>query len=293
MLRVILLSVFFLVACNTETPHEPRDPSKLEKTGVRYRDKIYDRSQIQQQLDVEYANHQNPLTGKSEALLMDIYIPDDGGQVGDWYIVVVHGGGFVSGDKSQQTDLAMEFAQYGFTVFNINYRLTNAQIGVPYGGGDVMSAFSFIRGGNYGIDISKGTVFGESAGAISAMAATYVNVDSAASLTSGYSGVPDYCISFSGTLYADKPGTAIWDYTNEFEAGEPELFMFHSTQDWIVPFEFARITYMAAVNAGVETDNLKVEWPGHAVIDFGIGPVADHFTNVIFDKFMAASYTSL
>ena len=59
-------------------------------------------------------------------LKLDLYEPKDIGEdvpVLSPGIVLIHGGGFVSGDKSTMSMLATTYASHGYVVVSINYRL--------------------------------------------------------------------------------------------------------------------------------------------------------------------------
>ena len=54
----------------------------------------------------------------------DLYLPD--GAVAPPVVLVIHGGGWVAGDRSASAGLAQLIAARGVAVFNIDYRLANA-----------------------------------------------------------------------------------------------------------------------------------------------------------------------
>jgi acetyl esterase/lipase len=59
-------------------------------------------------------------------------------------VIMVHGGGWRSGDKSQMNALAKEIASYGYSCFTIEYRLS-LEAKYPYGVYDVKNAIKFIK----------------------------------------------------------------------------------------------------------------------------------------------------
>lgn len=79
------------------------------------------------QLNIDYGSSVNFL-GKLDTLKLDVYQPtcNDASVVNSKPLLLwVHGGGFISGDKSEAniTNLCKEFAQRGYVTASINYRL--------------------------------------------------------------------------------------------------------------------------------------------------------------------------
>ncbi|HEX3028103.1 MAG TPA: alpha/beta hydrolase, partial [Clostridia bacterium] len=67
--------------------------------------------------------------GEKEELKLDVYQPSGDSGPGRSSIVFVHGGGLVSGSKSESfyKDFIMEFVKKGYVVFSIDYRLRDNQ----------------------------------------------------------------------------------------------------------------------------------------------------------------------
>ena len=81
-------------------------------------------------------------------------------------LVFVHGGGWMNGDKSIYRRICALYAQAGFLVCNINYRLT-PEYGFATLARDVASAvrWAYDHGASYGGDPSRMFLAGDSAGA--------------------------------------------------------------------------------------------------------------------------------
>ena len=113
-----------------------------------------------------------PATNPSSATDLDVYLPPETGQGQDVPgVILIHGGDWVSGDKSKLQTEAEQIAQYGWVAFNINYRLD----GYPGEIDDVMAAVVWVRqhASQYGVDPSSLGVLGTSSGGnLSAMIAT-------------------------------------------------------------------------------------------------------------------------
>src|SRR5574344_2841800 len=87
-------------------------------------------------------------------------------------IIMVHGGGLVYGTKELDKRMGISFAQNGFNIVNINYRLLPV---VTFTGQvkDVADAFSYIyqNSSKFGINRDKIFVLSDSAGALLSLAA--------------------------------------------------------------------------------------------------------------------------
>lgn len=113
--------------------------------------------------------------------LLDVYVPD--GVMNPPLVVVIHGGGFLMGDKSSPDGLDM-FLRAGLAVASINYRLSDEAIW-PAQLQDVTDAFAFLRanGDALGYDETRIASFGASAGGhLSAVAGITLAADPATAL---------------------------------------------------------------------------------------------------------------
>lgn len=86
-------------------------------------------------------------------------------------ILDIHGGAFVMGDKSGNSAYACAFAQMGFVVFSINYRLAGNGVTVPDQVQDVAAAAAWITAHleEYGGDADRVFLSGDSSGAVLAV----------------------------------------------------------------------------------------------------------------------------
>jgi|SRR5579872_650164 len=97
-------------------------------------------------------------------LTLDAHIPDGAGPFPA--AILVHGGGWVAGDKEQYiTYIFQPLADAGFAWFSINYRLA-PQFRFPADADDVEAAIRWIKAnaGKYKIDPHRVALIGESAG---------------------------------------------------------------------------------------------------------------------------------
>jgi len=119
--------------------------------------------------DVEYAN----VNGLS--LKADIYYPKD--QTKKYPgIALVHGGGWISGNKENEKYMAQELASKGYVAIAVGYRLSEVEK-YPAAIDDVNNAIEFLKKNRkkYAVDTQKIGILGESAGA---QIATLVGVKS-------------------------------------------------------------------------------------------------------------------
>lgn len=114
---------------------------------------------IEVKLDIPYVNMPN------EKQHLDVYYPENANN--QYPIVIyIHGGGFVSGDKSHTKQYCMTLAKEGYTVFSLNYRLA-PQFTNPVQIADIMMAISWIEKNcaEYCGDGENIVIAGDSAGA--------------------------------------------------------------------------------------------------------------------------------
>ena len=103
----------YLTAATTAEPTMP--------AAGRYSSRQYTLAQIDEQLGLQYGTATNYL-GQPQSLLLDLYAPPSTG-VARPLIIVVHGGGFANGDRSQGASAARDYARRGFVAVSLGYRL--------------------------------------------------------------------------------------------------------------------------------------------------------------------------
>jgi acetyl esterase/lipase len=129
---------------------------------------------------------------------LDIYQPLTSG-VNRMGIILIHGGGYTSGSKSEFTPDSIRFAEAGWVSFNINYSLN----GSPNEADDAYAAVQWVRShaATYGVDPSRIAVLGASAGGtLAGMVATQGAANGAAvSAVASWSGPMDLSTLVSGS----------------------------------------------------------------------------------------------
>jgi acetyl esterase/lipase len=168
-------------------------------------------------------------------LTMDIAIPPNASASSRQpLIVLIHGGGFVTGDKSDMYLEAYSYAQAGYVVATINYRLTQNQsndttrfLSRLHALEDVGNAIRFLKknAAVYFVDTSRLISIGSSAGGgLSIVNAIERDAATSAIDYPGFSTYVCAAISTGATLKLDD----IAPFTPGFDANDSPLLMFHA-----------------------------------------------------------------
>jgi acetyl esterase/lipase len=107
-------------------------------------------------------------------LTMDLYVPEGLAAAGHPCVVVIHGGGWDGGDRSQLAEVNRRLAAEGFAVAAISYRLA-PEHPWPAAREDVVAAVAHLReeAGSLGVDPARIALLGRSAGGQLATAVAY------------------------------------------------------------------------------------------------------------------------
>lgn len=102
-------------------------------------------------------------TSKERTLHLDAFVNKK--QKQNPAVIMIHGGGWRSGNKNQMNPLAQEIASKGYSCFTIEYRLS-LEAKYPYGVYDVKNAIRFIKDNakKFNVDPNKIAVLGCSSG---------------------------------------------------------------------------------------------------------------------------------
>lgn len=107
-------------------------------------------------------------------LHLDLYRPNDKGVYPA--LVMIHGGGWSSGDKSMEHPMAQRIAMDGYVVVTVEYRLS-PEAKYPAAVYDIKAAIRWVKqqADKYGIDTTRVAIEGESAGGQLAMLVAMTN----------------------------------------------------------------------------------------------------------------------
>lgn len=154
--------------------------------GDRFSQKeFFARNQIAETKDIEYGKAIN-CKNQNISLLMDIYAPDKNTDHLEKrpLVLMMHGGGFVTGEKANLTNDCIALARRGYVAVSIGYRLgwndgsylcltnTNTQTHAAYRAmQDLHAALRYIvaHADSYGIDTNWIFIGGSSAGAVATL----------------------------------------------------------------------------------------------------------------------------
>src|SRR3954451_15976056 len=127
---------------------------------------------VQVTMDVPYG------TDQGEQLLLEVYQPPHATSPGP-VLILIHGGGWATGDKQTYERFARSLAQRGYVVFDINYSLDLSRSpGFPRQVDDNRAALAWVQdhAEQYGGDATRLAVAGGSAGGyLAAMLGTQAN----------------------------------------------------------------------------------------------------------------------
>ncbi|NWJ94323.1 MAG: alpha/beta hydrolase [Chloroflexi bacterium] len=227
-------------------------------------------------------------TVDNQKLTLDIYEPTLG-KAGALRptLVVVHGGGWQIGDKSELPALNYYLAARGWTVFSLNYRLL-PQYPFPYATEDVQCALAYINQNskNYGVDTGRMTILGRSAGATMALTTAYMPSPIGSAATCGVMPALRGVVSYYGetnmaTWYDHGGGNSLTiPYLGGTPSQQPENYrlaspltyvnrtlpptlLIHGDKDSIVNIEQSLILIPRLKENGNQVALIRIAWPGH------------------------------
>lgn len=233
--------------------------------------------------DVRYGSGQvGGSTPRQAPLLLDLYQPGAPSKVRRPVVVLIHGGGFFSLDRTHDriVRIARALAKRGIVAASIDYRLAGSK---PIASSRVLPMFDFLQHNDVNnamvcavddtltaisylraqadrlnIDVGRLGLVGASAGAITADHVAYASDDH---------GIARPPISFVGSLWG---GIVVWSPTTgsdtaaQLEADEAPLFLVHGTADDQVPVGYSDKLAARATALGVRNEYLRVPGAGHA-----------------------------
>src|SRR5688572_30203605 len=132
-------------------------------------------------------------------------------------IVCIHGGGWVSGDRSDMHEVAQYFAEKGFAAFCPQYRLAPLY-SYPAPIEDIESFIKYLRENSEKLDIlseSIGVIGNSAGGYLAAMAG--LTTDTAAKANA----VVDICGLTDLTNYRVSHPPISWDFLSQYLSGAP------------------------------------------------------------------------
>ena len=192
--------------------------------------------------------------GSSSQQTMDIYLPAGRSSANTKVIILIHGGGWNGGDKSDFTAYVdtLKNRLPGYAIFNINYRLANPPDIFPAQEMDVKAAIEFIFNNRAEYNISdKFVLLGASAGGHLALLQAYkyflpvkvkavVDFFGPTDLTKMYNNPPNPLVPLLlDFVIGGTPGTnpSLYEQSspvNFISASSPPTLIFHGGTDIVV-----------------------------------------------------------
>lgn len=275
-ISVVIVGLMHLTGCGFAASREPLQPTavttvdlpavanvpgqRLAFAALRYRTQIFPGANV---TSVTYGTAPDFNTNAPVTLQIDIYRPTGDVATSRPLLVWIHGGAFLSGNRTEMASVSRAYAQLGYVTASISYRLDpgnqclQVQAGLYSGAqlvterarcekailgarDDAAMAIAWLRvnAATYGIDPTRVAVGGSSAGAITA-----IHVGQ----TLNTAGLPppaatrvSAVLAMSGCNYVD----------NSIDAFDAPIAMAASGGDPLVPFACSVATVSAAEAVG-------------------------------------------
>jgi alpha-L-fucosidase 2 len=226
--------------------------------------------------DIEYGR------AGGQSLQLDAFLPEGTGPFPA--AIIVHGGGWVAGDRRWNVEpLFRPLVEGGFVCFSISYRLAKQMSGFGAAIEDVEQAIRYVRAHSPAFkgDRDKIALVGESAGGqLATMAALGKNGSAIKAVLSLYaptdleqlardsSVIPEpFRHALQGSTWAGTVLARLRELSpvHHVRSGMPPFLLIHGTADALVPFEHSRNMCRAIRNAGGACDLLAVKSGGHGL----------------------------
>ena len=219
-----------------------------------YESMVYDAAEIQVSevvyttranfQNLQYSSEKTKQTEKTQSTLypkMDIYLPPNANANNKQpLLVMIHGGGYSSGDKMAWKNEAFSYSKAGYICASLNYRLTQSGgnqdsllrlYAVQCALEDIQNAIRFLKknADTYFIDTSRIVVFGGSAGgALSLINAVEYDATVGVNDFPGFSSKTKGSISTGASLLNDDPASQLG--TLDYDAFDSPVLMFHARE---------------------------------------------------------------
>ncbi len=225
-----------------------------------------------------------------ETLLLDVNVPDGNGPFAA--AVIVHGGGWMRGDKQGNEGEKVLFGPLtdaGIVWFSINYRLAPKNHW-PACLDDVKTAIRWVKANaaKYKVDPNRVAIIGYSAGGqIACQAGVTADKDTAVAAIVGLApptdlvfdslrrgGMSIYLKDLFGMQGVDvntpKAVQPLWDASpiNHLKAGLPPILLVHGTADKSVPYQLS-LNFKARLDVvGVPCEIIAIKDAQHKIVDW-------------------------
>lgn len=245
---ILSLLSLLVFSCKKEDNTQPLLPAGLYdsmvylSTNIQIKEVTYtSRSNFQ---ELQYTSENTKQIEKTQPILypkMDIYLPPNASFSNKQpLLVMIHGGGYSSGDKNAWQNEAYTYSRAGYICASLNYRLTqnggnqNPQLrlyAVQCALEDIQNAIRFLKKNahTYFIDTSRIVVFGGSAGgALSLVNAVEFDAAIGTNDFPGWSNKTKGSIATGASLVNDDPASQAG--LIHYDAFDSPVLMFHAKE---------------------------------------------------------------
>ncbi len=198
-------------------------------------------------------------------------------------VILVHGGGFVSGTRNQEPAWTKFFNDRGYIVFDVDYRLANKNYPTwNKAAADIASAIVWMgdHASVYNLDMDKLIIAGSSAGGALALQVAYgihqpclvVAVYPAADISalwkenSGFYGITSraMCEEYIGGSPQQFPAAyAAVDVSNKLSAQYPATLLIVGEEDHLIPFKLQKDFADKINRAGITNEFVALPFTDH------------------------------
>ena len=233
-------------------------------------------------------------------------------------VIVVHGGGWRSGERSDFPSWNAWLADTGYVVFDIDYRLSPppAWQDAP---ADVACAVGWVKenAARYGVDPERVALMGRSAGGHLALLAAYTEGPAAPTPGCAVRNVQDTGVAAVAAFYppTDLPRLSSMGYLGgmdrflggtqavfperyrlsspvaRVDSGDPPTFLAHGGDDRIVPPEESELLAEELQEVGIPYRLVKLPWANHT-FDFLWGGWGSQITRSSLEAFLESHLQS-
>ncbi|GAB3241370.1 alpha/beta hydrolase fold domain-containing protein [Hymenobacter seoulensis] len=212
--------------------------------------------------------------GASPAWTLDMAMPAQKSKQRRPALVIVHGGGWSMGSKSDPVyqKMMVDYALKGYVTLNVNYRLTG-EAPFPACIEDVKTAVRWLRAhaDTYHVDPERVGAYGHSAGAH--LALMLAMTPKSAGLE-GDGGWNDYSSGLQVVVGGSPPtelgrdlpmANPVWWPIGYVAASQPPMLLIQGSEDPVVRPERTEAFVQRMKQAGAPIEYLKIEGVGHGV----------------------------
>lgn len=246
-------------------------------------------------------------TWEEKTLYLDVYEPADNTKAPNRALILMHGGSFLEDgkDNERMVEWASYFAQRGFVVFSIDYRLVGDYPPAPLywetsflpdtahaATVDAKAAVRFVRAnaGSYNVDANRIAFLGESAGAIAGAGVAFTD---SGDLASDGQAFPIPAFNNPGESARVNAYIHFWGNADhvlsDLDANDPPTMIVHGNEDdvFLTPFQAAKRLNFFLDLIGVPNEFYEADGFGHSAWNYRLrGKSLERLTYEFLQEYM-------